>query len=169
MHNWSNWCHYCTSSLNKVASEFSQRTHPIHSIAPKTHTLGHFGPFRYCTKVDTKLSNWCHYHRSSLNKVASEFFATNAPDPLHWTQNSCLEAFQNVSLLHQSRCKTGRTGAVIVQVRQNKVASEFFATSAPDPLHWTQNSCLEAFQNVSLLHESRCKTGRTGAITAQAG
>jgi hypothetical protein len=24
----------------------------IYSIGPKTHVLGHFGPFRYCTKVD---------------------------------------------------------------------------------------------------------------------
>jgi hypothetical protein len=43
--------------------------------------------------------NWCHYHTSSLNKFASDFFATNAPDPLHWTQNSCFGAFQTVSLL----------------------------------------------------------------------
>jgi hypothetical protein len=52
---------------------FSQRTHPIHSIGPKTHVLAHFGPFsyclgpkthvlarfvpfRYCTKVDAKLA-----------------------------------------------------------------------------------------------------------------
>jgi hypothetical protein len=35
---------------------FSQRTHPIHSIGPKTHVLGRFGPFCYCTKVDAKLA-----------------------------------------------------------------------------------------------------------------
>jgi hypothetical protein len=28
---------------------------PIHSIGPKTDVLGHFEPFRYCTKVDAKL------------------------------------------------------------------------------------------------------------------
>jgi hypothetical protein len=107
----------------------------------QTHVLGRFGPFRYCTKVDAKLAervpeshkfakqrhvgnfrnertrstpldpklmflvvldrfvtrpksmqnwpNWCNYRTISLNKVASEFLATNAPDPLHWTQNSC--------------------------------------------------------------------------------
>jgi hypothetical protein len=44
----------------------------------------------------------------------------------------------------------------------------FFATNAPDPLHWTQNSCFGAIRTVSLLHESRRKTGRTGAINAQA-
>jgi hypothetical protein len=101
--------------------------------------LGRFGPFRYSTKVDVKLAelvplshkfakqsrvgifrnehtrptplypelmfcgvpdrfvtaqkslqnwpNWGHYRTSSVNKVASEFFATDAPDPLHLTQN----------------------------------------------------------------------------------
>jgi hypothetical protein len=37
-------------------SDFSRRTHPIHSIGPKTHVLGRFKPFRYCTKVDAKLT-----------------------------------------------------------------------------------------------------------------
>jgi hypothetical protein len=36
--------------------KFSQQTHRIHSIGPKTHVLGHFGLFRYCTKVDAKLA-----------------------------------------------------------------------------------------------------------------
>jgi hypothetical protein len=146
-----------------------QRTHPIHSKGSKTHVLGRFGPFRYFTKVDAKLAelvplshkfakksrvgilrnertrstpidpklmfwglsnrfvsvrnsmqnwpNWCHYRTSSLKKVASEFFATNTADPLHWTQNLCFGAFRTVSLLHESRCKTGRTGAIIAQVR----------------------------------------------------
>jgi hypothetical protein len=35
-----------------------------------------------------------------------------------------------------------------------EVALKFFATKAPDPLHWTQNLCFEAFQTVSLRHES---------------
>jgi hypothetical protein len=39
-----------------LLQNFSQRTHLIHSIGPKTHVLGHFGPFRYCTKVVAKLA-----------------------------------------------------------------------------------------------------------------
>jgi hypothetical protein len=35
---------------------FWQRTHPINSIGPKTHVLGRFRQFRYCTKVDAKLA-----------------------------------------------------------------------------------------------------------------
>jgi hypothetical protein len=134
----------------------------------------------------------------------------SAPDPLHWTQNSCFGAFRTVLLPHESRCQTGRTGAINAQVREmmlrrnflrnertrstpldpklifwvhfapfhnctkvgakrdelvplthqftKGITSEFFATNAPDPLHWTQNSCFGAFRTVSLLHESQCKT-----------
>jgi hypothetical protein len=30
--------------------------HLIHSIGPKTHVLGRFGPFRYYLKVDAKMA-----------------------------------------------------------------------------------------------------------------
>jgi hypothetical protein len=55
MQNWPNWCHYRTSSKNKVASEFfaTNAPDPLHL---KTHVLGRFGPFRYDMKVDAKLA-----------------------------------------------------------------------------------------------------------------
>jgi hypothetical protein len=56
MQNWPNWCHYRTNSLNKSRRNFSQRTHPIHSIGPKTYVSGCFRTFRYSTKVDAKLA-----------------------------------------------------------------------------------------------------------------
>jgi hypothetical protein len=37
--------------------------------------------------------NWCHCGTSSQNKVASQFFATNAPDALHLTQTQILGRF----------------------------------------------------------------------------
>ena len=46
--------------------------------------------------------------------------------------------------------------------------------NAPDLHHWTQNSCfgeflfrLGAFRTVSLLHETRCKMGKSGAVNAK--
>jgi hypothetical protein len=39
-----------------LCRNFSQRTHLIHYVGPKTHVLGRFGPFRYSTKVDAKLA-----------------------------------------------------------------------------------------------------------------
>jgi hypothetical protein len=75
--------------------------------------------------------NWWHYRTSSLNKVASEFFATNAPDPLHLTQNSCFCAFRTVSLLPESQCKTGQTGAITAKVRKIKSRRNFSPRTHP--------------------------------------
>jgi hypothetical protein len=40
----------------KPRLNFPQPTHPNHSIGPKIQVLGHFGPFRYRTKVNAKLA-----------------------------------------------------------------------------------------------------------------
>jgi hypothetical protein len=40
----------------KSRLNFSQPTHPMHSIGPKTHVLERLGPFRYGMKVDAKLA-----------------------------------------------------------------------------------------------------------------
>jgi hypothetical protein len=51
-----------TSAINAkvrktmLRRNFLHRTHRIHSIGPKTHVLGCFGPFCYYTKVDAKLA-----------------------------------------------------------------------------------------------------------------
>jgi hypothetical protein len=82
-----------------------QRTHQIHSIGPKTNVLGRLDHFVTAPKSLQNLLNWCHYRTSSVNKVASEFSGTNAPDPLRWTQDSSFGAFRTVSLMHESRCK----------------------------------------------------------------
>jgi hypothetical protein len=132
-------------------------------LDPKLMFWGVSDHFVTAQKSMQNWPNWWHYLTSSLNKVASEFFATDAPGPLHLTQNSSFWAFRTISLLHESRCKTGRTSGI-----NAKVASEFFATNTPNPLHWTQNSYFGAFRAVSLLHKSRCKTCRTVAISAQA-
>jgi hypothetical protein len=77
-------------------------------------------------------------------------FASNAPNPLHWTQNSSFGVFWTFLLLHESRCKTGPTGATNAQVCETKLHRNFVATNAPDPLHWTQKSSFRAFRTTSL-------------------
>jgi hypothetical protein len=101
----------------KLRRNFSQRTHLIHSVGPKSYVLGHFGPFRYCTKVDAKLAELALLMHKFAKRSCVEFFATIAPDPLRWTQNSCFGMFLTVSFLHESRRETGRTGATNAQVR----------------------------------------------------
>jgi hypothetical protein len=56
MQNWPNWCHYRTSSLIKVASEFLATNVPDPLYWTQTHVLGRFGPFRSCMKIDVILT-----------------------------------------------------------------------------------------------------------------
>ena len=70
---------------------FSQRTHSIHPIGPKTHILVCFVLLacirdRFVALQNTvqNVPNWC---KSLCHEVASNFFAMNAPDPPHWIQN----------------------------------------------------------------------------------
>jgi hypothetical protein len=85
-------------------------------LEPKVMFWGVWDRFVTARKSMQNWPNWCRYCTCALNELASEFFATNAPDPLHWTQNSCFGAFQTVLFLHESRCKSGRIGAVVAQV-----------------------------------------------------
>ena len=51
-------------------------------------------------------------------------------------------AFGTIWLPYKTRCKTGQNWR---KSSCHKVASEFFAMKAPDPTHWTLNSCFGAF------------------------
>jgi hypothetical protein len=117
MQNWLNWCYQRTSSLNEVALAFFATNAPDLVHWTQTHVLGRLRPFRYCTKFDAKLAELAPLTPKLSKQTFVLIFRTNAPDPLHWNQNSCFGAFRTVSLLHESRCKTGRTGAINAQVR----------------------------------------------------
>jgi hypothetical protein len=133
--------------------------------------------------VDAKLAELAPLTQKFAKRSSVGTFHNERTNPLHWTQNLYFGVFRTVSLLPESRCKTGRTGAINAQVRSTKWCRNFsqrthvthsigpsvgtFHNERTDPLHWTKNSCFGAFWTVSLLHESRCKTGQTGAINAQ--
>jgi hypothetical protein len=68
-------------------------------------------------KVDAKLAELMTLSQKFAKQSRVRIFRNEAPSPLHWTQNSCFGAYRTVSVLHESRCKTGRTGAIIAQVR----------------------------------------------------
>jgi hypothetical protein len=100
----------------KLHWNFSQRTNQIHSIGPKTYVLGHFGPFRYCMKVDAKLAEPVPLtHKfAKQNRViifCNENTGSTPLDPklIFW-------GISDRSLLHESRYKAGRTGAINAQV-----------------------------------------------------
>ena len=105
----------------------------------------HSGPFGCLTKLDAK---WAEVCKSSCHEVVSEVFATNAPDPPYWTLTSCFILFrtiwvhlgQFVALQH-----TVQNRPNLCKSSCHEVASEFFATNAPNPPHWTLNSCFGVF------------------------
>ena len=73
--------------------------------------------------------------------------------------------------------KLGANQAELVQLMQKFVQQSRIGTFRnegtrsislnPKLMFWCIWECLGAFGNISLLHETRCKTGRTGAINAK--
>ena len=68
----------------KSPRNFSQRTIPIQPIGPQTDVLVCFISFGCLMKLGGKRAELV---QKSYHDIASEFFPTNAPDPLHWTLN----------------------------------------------------------------------------------
>ena len=115
-----------------------------------------FGCFCQCFVTTRNLVqnglNWCNQCTSLCHKVASEFFAANAPSPPHWTLNSCFGAFLSFGCIWQcfiiTRNSVQNGLNINGQVCTMKSHRKFFATNTPDPPHWTLNSWLRAFHSV---------------------
>jgi hypothetical protein len=167
MQNKPNWCHYRISSLNKSRRNFSQRTHPIHSIGPKTHVFGRFGTFHYCTKVDAKLAELVPLSHKLSKQSRVGIFRNERTRSTPLDRNLMFWGISDHFVTARKSMQNWPNWCHYRTSSINKVASEFFATNAPDPLHLIKNSCFGAFRTVSLPHESQCKTGRTGALKAQ--
>ena len=110
----------------------------------------------------------------------SEFFATNVPDPHHWTLNSHFGEFLSVWVhlgLFLYCTKLGAKRVKMVQLMQKFVVRshvESFrnqcsqsTTFDPKLMFWCVSLRLGASGIVSLLHETCCKTRQTGAINAK--
>ena len=103
----------------------------------------------------------------------SEFFATNAPDPPHWTLNSCFGEFRTIWVhLRPFGCltKLGAKWAELVQkfvprCRVGIFRNERTRSTPLDPKQtfWYVSYYLVAFGTIWLPYETRCKTGRTTA------
>src|SRR6185437_2303189 len=81
------------------------------------------------------------------------FFETNAPDISYCTLNRCFGAFC-IILGHCDRLvdlrNSVQNGPNWFKSSCHEVTSEFFATNAPNPPHWTLNSCFGAFCTISV-------------------
>ena len=115
----------------------------------------------------------CRYYTKLDVKLAWEFFATNAPNPPHWTLNSCFGASHSVwvhfGLFHYCT-KLGAKRVKLVQLVQKFMPRSRIRIFHKECTRSTQlalNSCLGAFWIVSLLHKARYKAGWTGVINAK--
>ena len=78
-------------------------------------------------------------------KSRSGFFEPNAPNPPHWTVNSCFGVFRSIwmhlgSFLNCMKLIAKQTELVqLMQKLCHEVTSGFFATNGPNPPHLTQN------------------------------
>jgi hypothetical protein len=148
----------------KLHQNLSQQTHPIYSIRPKTNVLGCFKPFCYCTKVGAKLAELVPLMHKFAKRNCVRIFSNER------TRSAPLDPklkFRGISDYFVTPRKSVQNGSNWCTTWLNEVALECFTKNALDPLHWIQNSCFGAFRTILLLHKSRCKIGRTGAINAQ--
>ena len=93
-----------------------------------SYFLSTFGSIFCSTTLSVKRVNW---GKSSCHEVTLEFFATNAPDPPHWTLNFCFRAicsiffaFGTIWLPYKTRCGTGRTGAKVHATKSHRNFSQ---------------------------------------------
>ena len=114
----------------------------------------HSGPFGCLTKLGAKRAELV---QKFVPEVASDFFKTNAPDPTHWTLNRHFVAFR-IIWVHSGPfgclTKLSAKQAELVQSSCHEVASEFFATYAPDPPYWTQTDVLVYFVLLGYIRDS---------------
>ena len=127
---------------------FLQRMHPMVRNAPKYEFRFQWG--RYGAFVA----------KCSCHEVVSEFFTTNAPDPSHWTLNSCFGVFHTI-LVH-----LGPFGYFTnLEAKQSRVGifhNERARSTSLDPklMFCCVSNYLGAFGIVWLPYETRCKKTR---------
>ena len=99
----------------------------------------HLGSFCYCMQLSANRAELVQLMQKFVQRSRVGIFCKKAPDPYHWTLNSCSSAFCNIWLhlgpFHYCK-KQGANRAELVQLMQNFVQRSrigFFATKAPDP------------------------------------
>ena len=152
MQNGPKWC---KSSCQEVVLEFFATNTPDPPYWTLTSCFGvfrtifvHLGQFVALQHLVQNGPNLC---KSSCHEVASEFFATNAPDPPYWTLTSCFDAFRNIWVhlgQYVALQNSVQNEPNLCKSSCHEVASQFFVTNAPDPPHWTLNSCFGVFRTI---------------------
>ena len=105
-----------------------------------SYYLGAFGAFWLPYKLGAKWAELVQTFvpRSRVENFRNERARSTPWDPklTFWYVSYYLGAFGAVWLPYKTRCKMGRN---LCKSSCHEVASDFFATNAPDPPHWTLN------------------------------
>ena len=130
----------------------------------------HSEPFGCLTKLSTKRDELVQKFvpRSRVRILRNEHTLSNPLDPklIFWCVLYHLGAFGTVWLWHETRCKTGRTCAIVRARSLVGIFRKEHTRSTPlDPklMFWCVSYHLGAFGTIWLAYETRCKTGRTCA------
>ena len=127
-----------------------ERTNPPHwtlnSCFGAFHTIWvHLGPFGCLMKLGAKRAELVQKFvpRSRIVIFREKHTRSTPYDPklMFWCVSYHFGAFGSVRMPYETRGKTDRT----CKISCHEVASEFFASNPPDPLHWSLNSCFCAF------------------------
>ena len=108
----------------------------------------HLGPSRYCVKLGANRAELVQLMQMFLQQSRIGIFCNEGtrsipldPKLMFYCVSKCLGAFGTISLLRETRCQSGRTGAINAHyMQQNRV--RIFRNECPDPPHWTLNFCL---------------------------
>ena len=143
---------------NSDATSWHELLHHYYRFAPSfvTQPNGPNAPKLYEMHQNMSLgSNGVDRVRSSRNdstqlrgtnfctssKCLAPSFVRQLNDP------KCMQMVQNAPK-HEFMVQWGGSGAFVAKSLCHLVSSEFFATNAPDPPHWTLNSCFVAFHTI---------------------
>ena len=99
----------------------------------------HLGRFGCLTKLSAKLAELM---QKFVPRSRIGIFRNKAPDPLHWTLNSCFGAFRTIWVhLGQFGClkKLGAKRSELVQNFVPRSRIRIFRNERTRPPHWTLN------------------------------
>jgi len=146
---------WCKSSCHEVVSEFFATDAPdppfwtITSCFGAFHTIWvHLGQF---VALQHSVQNGPNLCKNSCHEVASEFFETDAPDPLQWTLNSCFGVFRTIFVHLGPFGYLTKLGVKWAEVVQKFVPWSYvgiFHNKPLDPPHWILTSCFYAFRTI---------------------
>ena len=127
----------------------------------------HSGPFGCLTKLGAKRAELV---QTSCHELPIGIFATNTPDPPHWTLNRRFGEFHTI-WVHSGPfgCIRGCWAKLVQKFEpQSRVGifrNEYTRYSQLDTkiMFWCVSYYLVAFGTIWLPYETRCKTGRTSA------